>query len=230
MRSVIHQPEFFPWTNFFYKVKKANSLIFLDNVQYNRRSFQNRNYIKASNGQIFLTVPIKKSSRDSLINEIEVDNTKNWVEEHLALLNHNYKKAKYFIPVYEFLEKIYLQKKWKYLYEFNMTSIKEIIKILKIKTNFFLSSEYILKEKKSDLIFTLCKKTNTNHYITGVGSLDYLKKNKFEEDKILIEFLKPKKFIYTQTFPKLNFLNHLSILDYLFNCGYEKFPNCDVKN
>ena len=63
MRSVIHQPEFFPWTNFFYKVKKANSLIFLDNVQYNRRSYQNRNYIKTNNGKKFIMVPLKKSSR-----------------------------------------------------------------------------------------------------------------------------------------------------------------------
>ena len=104
------------------------------------------------------------------------------------------------------------------------------MKILKIQSNFSLSSEFNIKEKKSDLILSLCKKTNTNHYITGIGSLDYLKKNKFEENNILIEFLEPKSFIYTQTFPKLNFLNHLSILDYLFNCGYEKFPNCDIKN
>ena len=52
----------FSMDKFFYKVKKANSLIFLDNVQYNRRSYQNRNYIKTNNGKKFLTVPLKKSS------------------------------------------------------------------------------------------------------------------------------------------------------------------------
>ena len=42
---VIHQPEYLPWANLFFKIYKCDNFIFLDNVQYSRRSFQNRNLI-----------------------------------------------------------------------------------------------------------------------------------------------------------------------------------------
>ena len=42
---VIHQPEYLPWMNLFLKISKCEKFIFLDNVQYSRRSFQNRNII-----------------------------------------------------------------------------------------------------------------------------------------------------------------------------------------
>ena len=42
---VIHQPEYLPWINLFLKLSKCQKFVFLDNVQYTRRSFQNRNII-----------------------------------------------------------------------------------------------------------------------------------------------------------------------------------------
>ena len=89
------------------------------------------------------------------------------------------------------------------------------------------ASDYQIDKKKSDLILELCIKTNTTHYVTGPGSLEYIKKKDFEEKKIKIEFLRPVNIIYNQPFPKNIFISNLSIIDYLFNCGYENFPKLD---
>ena len=70
-KVVIHQPEYLPWINLFIKMSLCEKFVFLDNVQYARRSFQNRNIINANNQLSYITVPIEYSDRDTLINEIK---------------------------------------------------------------------------------------------------------------------------------------------------------------
>ena len=78
---VIHQPEYFPWINLFFKMIKCDKFIFLDNVQYIRRSFQNRNFIAKDGNSFYITVPIKYAPQSSLIKDIKIDNSKKWIEE-----------------------------------------------------------------------------------------------------------------------------------------------------
>ena len=77
-KILIHQPEYLPWTHLFEKIKLSDVFVFLDNVQYNRRSYQNRNEIKTQHGRKWLTVPLKYSSREELISNILIDNSQNW--------------------------------------------------------------------------------------------------------------------------------------------------------
>ena len=42
----ICQPHFLPWAGYFWMLKKTDEFIFLDNVQFDKRSWQQRNYIK----------------------------------------------------------------------------------------------------------------------------------------------------------------------------------------
>ena len=81
----IHQPEYFPWLNFFFKMKNCNKFIFLDSVQYSKRSFQNRNILGKDGNSFYITVPIVRASRDTLISDIKIDNTKR--KKHSALLD-----------------------------------------------------------------------------------------------------------------------------------------------
>ena len=52
MRVTIHQPEFLPWLGFFDKASQANVLVLLDDVQFRRGYFhnRNRNRIRTSEG------------------------------------------------------------------------------------------------------------------------------------------------------------------------------------
>ena len=81
---VIHQPEYLPWMNLFLKISKCEKFIFLDNVQYSRRSFQNRNIISKNEKLYYLTVPLKYSERNTLIKDIQIDYSQNWIEDHIS--------------------------------------------------------------------------------------------------------------------------------------------------
>jgi len=59
MNLVMHQPEFCPYLGFFGKVSKCDTFMFSDDVQFEKKAFQNRNQIVDWNGVVtFITVPI----------------------------------------------------------------------------------------------------------------------------------------------------------------------------
>ncbi|MEK7124164.1 MAG: WbqC family protein, partial [Patescibacteria group bacterium] len=78
MILTIHQPEYLPWASFFDRVQKSDVLIFLDDVGYQKNGFINRNKIKTKNGATYLTVPVLGRSPNLRINEVLIDNSKNW--------------------------------------------------------------------------------------------------------------------------------------------------------
>ena len=219
---VIHQPEYFPWPNLFFKMIKCNKFVFLDSVQYARRSFQNRNILGKDRKIFYITVPIQYAHRDTLIRDIKIDNSKKWIEEHLKNFHYCYKKTKFYKIVIDVIETEY-HKYYQYLNELNQGLIKAIAKKMEIKCDFFSSTQLGVIGKKSELILNLCEKTNAKKYITGTGSKFYLDEEKFEKNKIKIYYLELKNFFYLQENSKKKFIKDLSILDYLFNLGFEKF-------
>ena len=218
---VIHQPEYFPWINLFFKMLKCDKFILLDSVQYSRRSFQNRNILGKDGIFFYITVPIKYASRDTLIRDIKIDNSKKWINDHIKNFHYCYKKTKFFKPVITLIETEY-HKYYQYLNELNQGLIKALARKMEIKCDFFSSTELKAVGQKSELILDLCEKTNALKYITGFGSRSYLDEEKFKKKKIEINYLKLENFIYFQENSKKKFIKDLSILDYLFNLGFDE--------
>ena len=54
----IHQPEHLSYLGFFQKVAMSDTLVLLDNVQYEKSYFQNRNRIYTEQGVRYVTVPV----------------------------------------------------------------------------------------------------------------------------------------------------------------------------
>ena len=153
-KVLIHQPEYIPWVNFFLRLKKCDILVILDDVQFSRRSFQNRNLIINNNNEIYLTVPVKKNKFKSKINEIKIDYSTDWMQSHLKSLYHSYKKREYFDIIYEDFKKI-LKYKFEYLAELNIFILKHLIKKFNLKCKIHLSSKLDYNSQKSDLILYL---------------------------------------------------------------------------
>lgn len=53
----IHQPEYFPWLGFLDKARRADVLVLLDHVQFDRSSLQHRAKLAGPNGPFWLTIP-----------------------------------------------------------------------------------------------------------------------------------------------------------------------------
>jgi len=122
----IHQPNFLPWIGYFYKLVRSDIFVFLDNVQYTKNSFINRNRIKTPQGALWLTVPVTFKF-GQLINEVRINNQTDWRKKHLKTLEMNYRKAKFFEEVFNRIKQIYYSKDWQNLCEFNVSLMKILI-------------------------------------------------------------------------------------------------------
>ena len=87
-RTVIHQPEYLPWISLFTKMSMCETFIFLDNVQYQRRSYQNRNLILLNDNSKLLTVPLEYARQETLISDIKIDNSQQWINAHINLIKN----------------------------------------------------------------------------------------------------------------------------------------------
>ena len=90
------QPTYLPYLGYFQLMAKADVFVFLDDVQFARRSWQQRNRIWGAAGEVMLSVPVQKTDREALIADIRVSDTEPWREKHLTSMRHAYAKRPFF--------------------------------------------------------------------------------------------------------------------------------------
>ena len=91
----IHQPTYLPWLGFFNKIISSEKFVFLDDVQYEKNGYQNRNKIRTHEGDIWLTVPVKTKST-TLLKNVEIDYSFDWIKKHTKSIELNYSKTRFF--------------------------------------------------------------------------------------------------------------------------------------
>lgn len=214
----IHQPYYFPWLGYFDKILKSDLFILLDDVQYEKNNFYNRNRIRIKDGWIWITVPVRYKYRIKL-DEIKIDNTKKWQKIHWKSIFFNYQKAPFFLEFRSFLEEIFLNKKWEKLIDLNIYTLLEILKLLEIDRKIVLSSNINVGGNSTEKIINLCKKVGADAYYSGVSGKKYLDISLFKENNIKLIFQEFHHPIYKQQYS--GFIPNLSILDLLLNYGYE---------
>jgi hypothetical protein len=218
MKIAIHQPQYLPWSGYFNKILQSDIFVFLDDVQYKKNEWQNRNRIKSPNGEVWLTVPVHYNFGQK-INEIEIDNKFLWRKDHLKTMRFNYQKAKNFSDFYPYIENL-LNKEYKMLVDVNIDSIKMILSYLNIDKKIVKSSELKVEGEKTQRLVNICKVLNADIYISGSGAKDYLIVEEFEKNNIQVIFQE----YHTPEYPQLfgNFIPNLSIIDMIFNVGKEE--------
>src|SRR6185369_12527883 len=95
----IHQPNFIPWLGYFYKIYAADVFVILDNVEYqsgNSSSITNRTKIKTNNGELMISVPVRKNEQSKMIIDMEIDNRQPWKPKMLKTVQFSYTKAAHF--------------------------------------------------------------------------------------------------------------------------------------
>jgi len=221
------QPTYLPWMGYFDLIDQSDYFVFLDDVQLQRSSWQVRNKIKTSQGELLLTVPIKKNkpSFDLMINEAVVNDFERWRSNHLKSIKHAYSTSSFFKDVYCFLDDS-INLNTTFLYKININIIKLVCRKIGIKTVFIKSSDLkISKDKKKDKkLVAICKKISAENYLSAKSSASYIEdKNpggQFSKNKINLFYHNFKHPDYKQLYGE--FVSHLSIIDLLFNCGLDK--------
>jgi len=217
----IHQPEHLPWLGFIHKVMSVDEFVLLDNVQFNKNYFHNRNKIKTSQGWQWLTVPIKKKRNHQNINEVEISYEQDWQLKNLKSIKSSYAKAKYFSQYSKDFKDIY-QTKFKLLRDLNIELIKFIFKKFGLNTKIHIASELIDKSEKTELLLSICQKLGADVYLSGISGKDYLDVFKFKKANIKVEFQNFEHPIYQQMHGP--FVPEMSSIDLLFNYGHNSLP------
>ena len=212
------QPTYLPWLGYFDMISKVDCFVFLDNVQFEKRSWQSRNKIKSPDGELLLSVPVNTKSRFSQeIKDVELVEPQIFRSQHLKSIARFYAKSEYFKEVFPVLEKAFISETNR-LASLNIDLIIAITKYLGLNTEFFLGSELSAKGSKTNLTVAQCVELGGTKFLAAQGSRDYVSlENGFEDNGIQVEFHNFAYPIYRQQFG--TFISHLSVIDVLFNCG-----------
>ena len=216
----IMQPTYFPWLGYFALMMKVDHFVFLDDVQFSKRSWQQRNQIKTPTSSQFLTVPVlSKGKREQLLCDVQIDTSSKYGYLHSSSIKQNYSKCKYFSKYFPLIEKILVERKDDSLLNLNLEVISLFRDILGIKNRVHLSSHLNSKGAKSEYLLSICKELNCNHYVSPPGSSNYLEDalESFRDSKISVSYFSYSHPEYAQLYPP--FLQYMSILDLIFNEG-----------
>jgi len=219
LNVAIMQPTYLPWPGYFSLMCLVDVFVILDDVQFNKRSWQQRNKIKTHNGEYWLSFPVSsKGKYDQIINCVElVDEFQNKAK-HLKIIENSYSKTQYFKKIFQKIEKVF-KCEHKFLVNLNLALIEMIKGELEIESELILSSKLNIQGKKDDKIYSICKHLCATTYYSPIGSSGYLSKSDlFEKNNIDIKYLNFTPTQYRQSHG--DFITYLSIIDLLFNDYY----------
>lgn len=210
-----HQPAYLPWAGYLHRIALSDQFILLDDLQFEKNSYINRNAIKSSSGSQWLTVPVKmKGHIKSKIIDLEISNQKDWKKKHLRTIYQAYSKSQYFLNHAEFIDDLY-SRSWTNLNDLNLFILENLLIKFNVDTPIVYSSEMQLSGKKQNLILEICKKTGANSFIFGGFGRDYVDIELFSNSNIKPYFHEYQTEPYYQRWGE--FIPNLSIIDMLFN-------------
>lgn len=214
----IHQPQYLPWLGYFDKISRSDIFVFLDNVQFKKNEWQNRNRIKSAQGWQWLTVPVIHKFSQKIC-EVKINNTVSWEKKHLKALITCYSKAPFFKEHIAFFEQIYAQE-WQRLVDINIHIIHYLAKAFGLSGKKLVrASEYKLREEATERLIDICKHLRGDVYLSGKDGANYLNLALFEKEGIQVIFQDYQHPHYPQLYG--DFEPYLSTIDLLFNCGPE---------
>jgi len=214
----IMQPTYIPWLGYFDLIDRSDIFVFLDSVQFDKRSWQQRNRIKTSNGELMLTVPVLTKGRfNQKICDVIIEKSQKFEKKHFNSIRSNYKKSKYYNLYIQELEEIFNSNISK-LTDLNMRLIEWLSSKLGVGSEFVSSSKLDVSGSKTELLINICNEINANHYLSPDGSKKYIDKNNlFVKSGIKLSYQNYRHPTYNQLFG--DFLPYMSALDLLFNEG-----------
>lgn len=207
------QPYLFPYIGYFQLIHTADKFVIHDDIQYIKGGWINRNRIQINDKDYLFTFSLKKDSSLKNINtRLFSDQFTKEKAHFLRLIQNNYKKAPYFLNVYNLLTKI-LDFNELNISSFITNSLKLICNYLEIRTPFYISSK--LKKnnelKGQDRVINICQALKTKIYINPNGGKILYSKEVFKKNKILLFFLQTNNISYEHN--KQPFIPNLSIID-----------------
>ncbi len=216
MKTAIMQPYFFPYIGYLQLVACADHFVLLDDVQYIRHGWINRNrMLKPGGGWQYITVPLQSHGRDILIRDVMCKNGRDWKDLILRQIEHYRKRA----PFYESTRRVIeegLAAEERSVCLLNRRCLESVCRYLHLSTPISVSSEmkldYAGVSGAGDWALEISKQLGADTYINPVNGRDLFDPATYAKAGITLHFQSHPSFTYSQRNPA-PFEADLSILD-----------------
>jgi hypothetical protein len=217
-RVAIIQSNYIPWKGYFNIIKCSDEFVILDDVQYTRRDWRNRNLIKTRAGLKWLSIPVDvKGQYNIKIQDVYTAGLE-WRKDHWNQIYEAYRKSEYFHMFAKHFEELYLGSEEQNLSLINLKFITLINSLLGIQTPVRWSAEFNTPDEKSERLVHICMSLGADEYISGQAAKAYLDVDLFSQNGIRMLWADYSGYpVYRQLFPP--FEHGVSIIDLLFNEG-----------
>ena len=221
----IHQPNYLPWLGYFSKIARADVFVFLESAQFSKGGYTNRVQIALGGQARWLTVPVSFRFGD-LVAEVKTVNPE-WVDSHLSTLKTAYANTPFGSKIWRDIEDLFDRIPTLNLAAVNRCLIERIARRLALTTKFICDHDILPangtadEARGDDRLVALCREFAPDAiYLSGRGGASYQHPDKFEAAGISLQYNTFVSTPYPQTAE--GFLPGLSILDAVFNIGWEK--------
>jgi hypothetical protein len=196
---------------------QCDTFAIVDHVQFLKKSFQNRNYIRGKSDKLLLTVPVLTKGRfTQRICDVEVEGTLPWARKHWKSMYLSYRDAPFFSAHAGFFEAVY-SRSWPRLLDLNVEIMVYLMKQLRIEKSLVYTSRLGVVGEKTDMLLDMCRKLGFDTYVSGWGGKNYVNLDLFRQAGLHHRFVKLAHPVYNQQGDE--FIANLSAVDLLFNCG-----------
>ena len=220
MRVSIHQPHFLAWLGYFNKVVHSDVFVWLNNVQFRRRYYQNRCKIRNGSDWMWLGVPVS-AERETLIDQVQVPNDE-WRTRVPKSIECSYGNTPCFDSCFPPLLEA-MHRAAPNLDDIDYQTFLALMDLLgygdrKIER----ANEMPLRSADpTGRLVEICQQFGATEYLAGRGGHNYMDTDQFERAGIRVVW---QEFDFnTVRYPQKGkeFLPGLSLIDPLFNVGPE---------
>lgn len=217
-RVAIVQSNYVPWRGYFELIDSVDEFVLLDDAQYTRRDWRNRNKIKTPQGAQWLTIAVDvKGKYEQAIQDTRVADPA-WPEAHWQKVRQNYAKAAGFDEAGDFVRELYETVPSEMLSDVNHHFLTRICERLGITTPITWSRDYDPQGTKTDRLLGICVNAGATEYVSGPAARSYLEEERFHEKGMTVAWHEYGPFPdYEQVHPPFD--PQVSVLDVLLNAG-----------
>ena len=218
-RAAILQPGYLPWLGFFEQMSKADEFVLLDDVQYTKNDWRNRNRIKTQQGTQWLTVPVSFRFGQRIL-DVPIDHSSAWARKQIQALHSWYSRAPFFDRYIGELTAL-LDERHALLVDLDVALIDWLREQLGLSVPMVRSSTLsIPADDRQVRLIEICKAVRCEAFYEGNAGRGYLDTEKFRQHGVEIEFQDYAHPHYHQLWlAEQGFISHLCAIDLLFNHG-----------
>jgi hypothetical protein len=217
MKLGVMQPYFFPYLGYFELIDRTDRWVVFDVVQYNAKSWMNRNRIlHPTQGWQYVTVPVAKAPHGTALSDIRIKDRSAAERRMLGQIEHYRRFAPYFPQVATLIEKAFSIDSDR-LVDINVAGLAGASDYLGLAFQYTFASKIGLDlvgvEHAGQWALKIAQQLGATEYINPPGGREIFRTEEWDAAGIRLSFTAMPNFTYECQ--PYRFVEYLSILDVL---------------